>query len=91
MENHDQSYHLWRDAAFKDRILVHIDAHHDMWWFDDNRSLTIANFVCLALRERIVREVYWVVPDATWENPLGLKAPRRSSEGDPRKLPRRSG
>lgn len=74
MENHDQSYHLWRDAAFKDRILVHIDAHHDMWWFDDNRSLTIANFVCLALRERIVREVYWVVPDATWENPLGLKA-----------------
>jgi tetratricopeptide (TPR) repeat protein len=74
MENHDQSYHLWRDAALKDRILVHIDAHHDMWWFDDNRSLTIANFVCLALRERIVREVYWVVPDATWENPDGLKA-----------------
>jgi tetratricopeptide (TPR) repeat protein len=74
MENHDQSYHLWRDAAFKDRILVHIDAHHDMWWFDDDRSLTIANFVCLALRERIVREVCWVVPDATWENPDGLKA-----------------
>ncbi len=74
MENHDGSYFLWRDSAFKNRILVHIDAHHDMWWFDDNRSLTIATFVCLALRERIVREVYWVVPDATWENPAGIKA-----------------
>ena len=57
MENHDRSYFLWRDAAFKNRILVHIDAHHDMWWIDDNRSLTIANFICVALRERIVREV----------------------------------
>src|SRR5258708_22574408 len=74
MENHDRSYSLWRDAAFKNRILVHIDAHHDMWWFDDNCSLTIANFVCLALRERIIREVYWVVPDGTWEDSAGRNA-----------------
>jgi tetratricopeptide (TPR) repeat protein len=74
MENHDQSYHLWHDAAFRNRILVHIDAHHDMWWIEDDSSLTIANFICLALRERIVREVYWVVPDGTWENPAGRKA-----------------
>jgi hypothetical protein len=74
MENHDRSYFLWRDAAFKNRILVHIDAHHDMWWIDDNRSLTIANFICVALREQIVREVYWVVPDGTWENSAARKA-----------------
>ena len=74
MENHDRSYLLWHDAAFKNRILVHIDAHHDMWWIDDNRSLTIANFISVALRERIVREVYWVVPDGTWENSAGRKA-----------------
>lgn len=74
MENHDQSYHLWRDAGFRNRILVHIDAHHDMWWLEDRRFLTIANFVCPALREQIVREVYWVVPDGTWENPAGRKA-----------------
>jgi tetratricopeptide (TPR) repeat protein len=74
MENHDQSYYLWRDAAFRNRILVHIDAHHDMWWLEDRRFLTIANFVCPALREQIVRELYWVVPDGTWENPAGRKA-----------------
>jgi tetratricopeptide (TPR) repeat protein len=76
MENHDQSYHLWRDAAFRDRILVHIDAHHDMWWLEDSRFLTIANFVCPALREQIARELYWVVPDGTWENPAGRQALR---------------
>jgi Tfp pilus assembly protein PilF len=74
MENHDRSYFLWREAAFKNRILVHIDAHHDMWWVDSNRALTIANYICGALRERIVREIYWVVPDGTWENPAGRKA-----------------
>ncbi|MFZ0680866.1 tetratricopeptide repeat protein [Candidatus Binatus sp.] len=90
MENHDRSYFLWRDAAFKNRILVHIDAHHDMWWIDDNRSLTIANFICAALRERIVREVYWVVPDGTWEHPAGrnalsnhLKELLKTYRGDP--------
>jgi tetratricopeptide (TPR) repeat protein len=74
MENHDRSYHLWREADFSNRILIHIDAHHDMWWIDDARSLTIANFVCVALQRRIVREVYWVVPDATWQHAAGKNA-----------------
>ena len=77
MENHDQAYCIWRDAGVKDRILVHIDAHHDMWWIDDNRSITIANFICPALKEGLVREVYWVVPDATWESFAGRRALRK--------------
>ena len=63
MENHDRAYYAWRDAGVRDRVLVHIDAHHDMWCIEDNRGITIANFICPALREGIVREVYWVVPD----------------------------
>lgn len=74
MENHDQAYHIWRDAGVKEKILVHIDAHHDMWWIDDNRSLTIANFICPAIKEGIVREVYWVVPDRTWDGRAGRSA-----------------
>jgi len=70
MENHDGAYYIWRDLGVKDRILVHIDAHHDMWWAEDTKAslVTIANFICPALKEGIVREVFWVVPDATWES-----------------------
>ncbi len=67
MENHDQAYRIWRNAGAKSRILIHIDAHHDMWWAEDTASIHIANFVCLALKENIAREVFWVVPDASWE------------------------
>jgi tetratricopeptide (TPR) repeat protein len=63
MENHDEAYHVWRRAGVRDRILVHIDAHHDMWWMKDPGHLSIANFVCPALTDGIVREVFWVVPD----------------------------
>jgi tetratricopeptide (TPR) repeat protein len=77
MENHDRAYRLWKETGFKERILVHIDAHHDMWWTDDLRSLSIANFICPALKENIVREVYWVVPDATWDSHSSRAALRR--------------
>jgi tetratricopeptide (TPR) repeat protein len=67
MENHDAAYHIWRDAGVKQRTLIHIDAHHDMWWTADAATITIANFISRALAEGIVREVFWVVSDKTWE------------------------
>jgi tetratricopeptide (TPR) repeat protein len=76
MENHDEAYHVWRRAGARDRILVHIDAHHDMWWMKDPRHLSIANFVCPALTEGIVREVFWIVPErsvATIANRAGIE------------------
>ena len=74
MERHDRAYHIWRDAAVRDRVLVHVDAHHDMWWFDEPAALTIATFVCAALKEDLVDEVFWVVPDATWERSASRRA-----------------
>jgi tetratricopeptide (TPR) repeat protein len=71
MEDHDRAFHLWRDAGVRERILVHIDAHHDMWWVDDAHALSIANFICPALKDRIVREVHWVVPDHSWDTSAG--------------------
>jgi tetratricopeptide (TPR) repeat protein len=73
MENHDEAYQIWRKAGVRDRILVHLDAHDDVWWLKDQGQITIANFICPALKEGLVREVYWVVPDKTWENPQSLK------------------
>ena len=77
MENHDQAYYVWRNSGVKNQVLVHIDAHHDMWWIDDNSSITIANFICPALKEDIVAEVYWVVPDATWRSARSRRAVRQ--------------
>jgi tetratricopeptide (TPR) repeat protein len=80
MENHDEAYHIWRDAGVRQRILVHIDAHDDLWWIDDPESTNIANFICPALREDLVKEVYWVVPDQTWDTPKTLKPVLRRLE-----------
>src|SRR5262249_37719203 len=45
-----------------------IDAHHDMFWAgDDPTAVNIANFIAPALRDELVREVFWVVPDGAWE------------------------
>jgi tetratricopeptide (TPR) repeat protein len=72
-ENHDQAYYLWRDRCLSERILLHIDAHHDMYgtWPGENLSITIANFILPALQENVVREVVWAVPDETWMGRIG--------------------
>jgi tetratricopeptide (TPR) repeat protein len=85
MENHDRAYHIWREAGVRDRALVHIDAHHDMWWIDDLGTLSIANFVCPALKEGMVGAVYWVVPDATWDG----RARRAALRGHLRRIQER--
>jgi tetratricopeptide (TPR) repeat protein len=68
IENHDETLPLWRESAGAGRILVHVDAHHDMWWVPPGQRVTIANFISPALQEGILRETYWVVPDRSWES-----------------------
>jgi hypothetical protein len=74
MENHDNAYHTWKQAGVKRRILLHFDAHHDMWWISEHQSVTIANFICPALLDDTVREIYWVVPDRSWNLPKSRKS-----------------
>jgi len=74
MENHDEAYRVWRAAGVREKILVHIDAHDDLVWTPDQGSMNIANFICPAVKEGMVREVYWVVPDQTWEDTGSRKA-----------------
>ena len=66
MENHDAAYGVWRDAGVKGRTLIHVDAHHDMWWAPSPDRITIANFISVALADDLVRQVFWVVPDRGW-------------------------
>src|SRR5262249_28680551 len=68
MENHDYAYHIWRQCGAQRRTLVHIDAHHDMWWVPERDEIAIQNFVCRAWQDGLVAELFWVVPDPTWKN-----------------------
>jgi tetratricopeptide (TPR) repeat protein len=68
IENHDAALPIWKNLAGKERILVHVDAHHDMWWVQNDINVTIANFVSPAIRDGVLSEIYWVVPDRSWES-----------------------
>jgi tetratricopeptide (TPR) repeat protein len=74
VENHDEAYYIWRNAKVAKRTLVHIDAHHDMWWLNEKEAIEISNFICLALKDDLIQEVFWVVPDSTFQNAKTRKA-----------------
>jgi tetratricopeptide (TPR) repeat protein len=80
LENHDEAYEVWRRAGVSGRMLVHVDAHHDMWWTPPGACVNIANYICPALRDGLVREVMWIVPDETWATREGLEAVGRHLE-----------
>ncbi len=77
LENHDEAYRVWREAGVHGRILLHLDAHDDFAWTEDPAGVNIANFICPALREGLIREFVWVVPDRTWDSRRNLTALRR--------------
>ena len=88
IENHDGAYAIWRDAGMAQRVLVHVDAHHDMYggWIDkktpkERARINVANFVYAALEENLVREVIWVVPDQTWATQAGRRDIVRELKG----------
>ena len=92
MENHDAAYHAWRERGLRDRILVHMDDHHDMWWIEGSEALTIANYICPAIKENIVRQVHWIVPDPRWVDPKEkaniVRQVKRIVKGYPGRRPR---
>jgi tetratricopeptide (TPR) repeat protein len=68
MEDHDQALRVWRAAGVKGKVLVHVDAHHDCWWAERDADICIANFIAPALRDGLLGELFWVIPDASWES-----------------------
>jgi Flp pilus assembly protein TadD len=69
IENHDEAYYRWRDAGVRNRVLVHIDAHHDCGPLGRERLITIANYVRAAADDGLVGEIFWVAPDPSWASP----------------------
>jgi tetratricopeptide (TPR) repeat protein len=74
MENHDAAYPIWQSNGIRNRTLVHVDAHHDMWRTGKHETITVANFISAAIEDGITKEIFWVVPDATWTSLDGIFA-----------------
>lgn len=89
MENHDESLEVWRREGVADRVLIHVDAHHDMYWTEGPEPPTIANYICRALQEGRAREVHWVIPDPSWDRPGGRRLLMRHLKGLLRQYPGR--
>jgi len=61
MEDHHHALDEWRKRHFKKCTLLHFDPHID-YQKTSVEDVNIANFLYLALNERIVSEIYWVIP-----------------------------
>ena len=56
MEDHDRAYYAWKDAGFKDRILVHLDAHLDFDWIAYRDPLSLLKTQNLREVEQLLAE-----------------------------------
>jgi Flp pilus assembly protein TadD len=106
IEDHNEAYDIWRKLALKSKTLLHIDAHIDFCWIQDEDPLKIlehnsldkfyaelkkrklwnlaqkenddlidiGNYIYPAIKENIVGEFYWVVPDPIWQSKKERKA-----------------
>lgn len=62
VEDHDEAYHYWKRLKIKDKTVVHIDAHIDFRWLQDLTQVHICNYLHPAIKEGMIKELYWVVP-----------------------------
>lgn len=72
--NHKVSYTHWWILKKSDNILIHIDAHSDMYRNSNqdlrklhNGDIGCYNYIWYAIRDNYVGEVYWVIPDSLQE------------------------
>lgn len=68
--NHKTSYTHWWMMKKQDQLLIHIDAHSDLYRNSSkdlrllhNGSIGCHNYIWYAIRDGYVAEVYWVIPD----------------------------
>ena len=60
MENHDDAYHAWKKAGFRDQIVVHVDAHIDFGWFPEKDPQELLELQSLKeLEEQSAQAALW--------------------------------
>lgn len=68
--NHLQSHLRWWLNKKKDNVIIHIDAHSDLYGHNQRNlsnlpMLGCQNFLWHSIREGLVAELYWVMPENT--------------------------
>ncbi|MDF2520601.1 MAG: hypothetical protein K0R84_1229 [Clostridia bacterium] len=81
--NHKTSYTHWWISKKRDNILLHIDAHSDMYRNGSkdlrklpNGNIQCYNYIWYGIRDEYIGEVYWVIPNSIKE----LMEPHRAPE-----------
>ena len=69
--NHKTSYTHWWISKKQDNLLIHIDAHSDIYRNTSkdlrllhNGDLACYNYIWYGIRDGYIGEVYWVIPDS---------------------------
>jgi len=57
IEDHDQAYGIWKERGYKDKIIVHIDAHPDIDWFNENIPVDLLRADTLKDLDRLLKGV----------------------------------
>lgn len=66
--NHMQSHLRWWISRQPDNVVIHIDAHSDLYGHSQRDLKNLAmlgcqNYLWHAIREGLLGEIYWVIPD----------------------------
>jgi tetratricopeptide (TPR) repeat protein len=64
-DRHDAALRTWRAYTGPRRALVHLDAHLDCEPIGSS-GVHIGNVLRAAMREQLMAEVFWIVPDPVW-------------------------
>lgn len=69
--NHKISYTHWWISKKQDNLLIHIDAHSDLYRNSNkdlrllhNGDIACYNYIWYGIRDGYIDEVYWVIPDS---------------------------
>lgn len=67
INGHQEAYHLWLELGIKNRTLVHVDAHHDLWDDTEKRedgtyNPHCGNYLLPSIKKKMVNNVWWINP-----------------------------
>ncbi|MFS0614227.1 tetratricopeptide repeat protein [Lederbergia ruris] len=70
IEDHDEAFHIWKANCERNRTVIHVDAHSDI---QNDEELHIGSYIHHAIKQKIIKEYYWIVPKPMTLDRISLK------------------